>query len=241
MFLQLFIDLEESIFDLKTYFDFKGRFPYLRFSSQSKYLYRKKWFSSTKIKLKFCQIRIRTSAIPADSFSVAPLCMSLSLHICHSITPSHCYSVILSLCHSFTLSLCHSVILSLRHSVTLSLCHSITLSLHHSVIPSLYHIIILSHCHSVPLLLCHSVTMSGSLALSLSQSLSPPLRLSPSLPHSPALRLAHSLTVPFCQSARLLARQSDQLVSHLFSRCLSLSIFHNICLSACNSSVCKSV
>ena len=74
--------------------------------------------------------------------------------------------------------------------------------------------------------------MSDSLALSLSQSLSPPLRLSPSLPHSPALSLAHSLTVPFCQSARLLARQSDQLVSHLFSRCLSLSIFHNICLSA---------
>ena len=40
--------------------------------------------------------------------------------------------------------------------------------------------------------------------------------------------------MPFCQSARLLARQSDQLVSLLFSRCLSLSIFHNICLSACH-------
>ena len=77
--------------------------------------------------------------------------------------------------------------------------------------------------------------MSDSLALSLSHSLtlSPPLRLSPSLPHSPTLSLAHSLTVPFCQSARLLARQSDQLVSLLFSRCLSLSIFH-VCLSACH-------
>ena len=27
LILQLFIDLEESIFDLKTYFDFKGRCP----------------------------------------------------------------------------------------------------------------------------------------------------------------------------------------------------------------------
>ena len=72
--------------------------------------------------------------------------------------------------------------------------------------------------------------MSDSLALSLSHSLSPPLPLSPSLP---TLSLAHSLTEPFCQSARLLARQSDQLVSLLFSRCLSFSIFH-VCLSACH-------
>ena len=35
LFPQLFIDLEESIFDLKTYFDFKGRSPYLLFSSYS--------------------------------------------------------------------------------------------------------------------------------------------------------------------------------------------------------------
>ena len=33
LFVQLSIDLEESIFDLKTYFDFKGRLPYLPFSS----------------------------------------------------------------------------------------------------------------------------------------------------------------------------------------------------------------
>ena len=33
LILQLFIDLEESIFDLKTYFDFKGRSSYLHFSS----------------------------------------------------------------------------------------------------------------------------------------------------------------------------------------------------------------
>ena len=148
--------------------------------------------------------------------------MSLSLHICHSITPSHCYSVILSLCHSFTLPLCHSVILSLRHSVTPSLCNSDTLTLRHFVT--------LSFCHTVILSLCYSVTLSRCLTPSLSHSLSPPLPLSPSLP---TLSLAHSLTEPFCQSARLLARQSDQLVSLLFSRCLSLSIFH-VCLSACH-------
>ena len=244
LFLQLFIDLEESIFDLKTYFDFKGRFPYLRFSSQSKYLYRKKWFSSTKIKLQILSNKNKNFSNTGRQFFSRP-----TLYVSQSAYLPFDHSVTLLLCYSVTLSFFHFVTVSLCYSVTPSLCNSVTLSLNHSVTPSLCHIIILSHCHSVPLLLCHSVTlslchsvtMSDSLALSLSQSLSPPLRLSPSLPHSPALSLAHSLTVPFCQSVRLLARQSDQLVSHLFSRCLSLSIFHNIFCQPVISSVCKSV
>lgn len=85
--------------------------------------------------------QISVPALPADSFSVALLCMSLGLHICHSVTPSHC--------HYFTLSL--------------SLCHSVTLSLCHSVILSLFDPVILSHCHFFTLSNCHSLSLSLSL------------------------------------------------------------------------------
>ena len=90
------------------------------------------------MKVQFCKLRIRTSAIPADSFSVAPLCMSLSLHICHSVTPSYFRAVTLSLFHSFTLSLCHSFTLSHCHSITLSLYHSVTSLFLHTITPSLF-------------------------------------------------------------------------------------------------------
>ena len=54
LILQLFIDLEESIFDLKTYFDFKGESPIYFFPVNVNNLVEKlskKCFSSAKIKL----------------------------------------------------------------------------------------------------------------------------------------------------------------------------------------------
>ena len=181
--------------------------------------------------------------------------MSLSLHICHSITPSHCYSVILSLCHSFTLPLCHSVILSLRHSVTPSLRHSVTLTLWHSVTLSHYHSVTLSFCHSVTLSLCHDVWLPRSLTLSLSLSSPTPLSLSPhsltrslsnwailpickvigpsvwSISQSSILSLPQSLNLP-CLSLSLSFRQSASLsllVSPPFSKFDCLSIY--LCIS----------
>ena len=54
LFVQPFIDLEESIFDLKTYFDFKGESPIYIFPVNINNLVEKlskKCFSSAKIKL----------------------------------------------------------------------------------------------------------------------------------------------------------------------------------------------
>ena len=54
LFVQPFIDLEESIFDLKTYFDFKGESPIYIFTVNINNLVEKlskKCFSSAKIKL----------------------------------------------------------------------------------------------------------------------------------------------------------------------------------------------
>ena len=55
LFVQLLIDLEESIFDLKTYFDFKGRLPIYLFPVNLNTLVEKLskiCFSSAKIKLR---------------------------------------------------------------------------------------------------------------------------------------------------------------------------------------------
>ena len=252
LFPQLFIDLEESIFDLKTYFDFKGRFPYLRFSSQSKYLYRKKWFSSTKIKLQILSNKNKNFSNTGRQFFSRPtlyVSQSAYLPFDHSVTLLLCHSVTLSFFHFATVSLCYSVTPSLRHSVTLTLWHSVTLSHYHSVT--------LSFCHSVTLSLCHDVWLPRSLTLSLSLSSPTPLSLSPhsltrslsnwailpickvigpsvwSISQSSILSLPQSLNLP-CLSLSLSFRQSASLfnillVSPPFSKFDCLSIY--LCIS----------
>ena len=202
LFLQLFIDLEESIFDLKTYFDFKGRFPYLRFSSQSKYLYRKKWFSSTKIKLQILSNKNKNFSNTGRQFFSRPtlyVSQSAYLPFDHSVTLLLCYSVTLSFFHFVTVSLCYSVTPSLCNSVTLSLNHSVTPSLCHSVTLSHYHSVTLSFCPSVTLSLCHHVWLPRSLTLSISLSSPPPLSLSPPLSRSLTRSLSNCAILPICK------------------------------------------
>ena len=87
------------------------------------------------------------------------LCHPVSLSLCVAVTLCICYFVYLSLCVSVTLCICHSVYLSLYVSVTLFICHSVSMSLCVSVTLCICHSVYLSLCVSVTLCFCHSVSL----------------------------------------------------------------------------------